>query len=81
MSAQRLAAARGLGIVEDACEAVGAVDSEGVRVGTRGHPAAFAFYANKQLVTGEGGMLTAGDAGIRSRARSERNQGRGEDMD
>jgi perosamine synthetase len=78
---ERLAGTRGLGILEDACEAVGAVDSQGVRVGARGHPAAFAFYANKQLVTGEGGMLTAGDPAIRARARSERNQGRGEDMD
>ena len=52
-------APRGLGIVEDACEALGAVDADGVRVGARGHPAAFGFYANKQLVTGEGGMLTS----------------------
>jgi perosamine synthetase len=78
---ERLAGARGLGIVEDACEAAGAVDATGVKVGTRGHPAAFAFYANKQLVTGEGGMLTARDPAVRQRARSERNQGRGEDMD
>jgi perosamine synthetase len=78
---ERLAGARGLGIVEDACEAVGAVDSAGAKVGTRGHPAAFAFYANKQLVTGEGGMLTARDPAVRQRVRSERNQGRGEDMD
>jgi perosamine synthetase len=78
---EALASARGIGIVEDACEAIGAVDAEGVRVGARGHPAAFAFYANKQLVTGEGGMLTAGDPAVRARVRSERNQGRGEDMD
>jgi perosamine synthetase len=77
---EALAAARGLGIVEDACEALGAVDAEGVAVGARGHPAAFAFYANKQLTTGEGGMLTAGDPGVREQVRSERNQGRGEDM-
>ena len=52
------------------------MDSAGVRVGTRGHPAAFAFYANKQLVTGEGGMLTTGDERVLEQARSERNQGR-----
>lgn len=80
-SLERTAASRGIGIVEDACEALGAVDSQGVKVGARGHPAAFAFYANKQLTTGEGGMLTAGDPGVRQRVRSERNQGRGEDMD
>ena len=77
---ERLAERHGLGIVEDACEAFGAVDAEGVRVGARGHPPTFAFYANKQLVTGEGGMLTTGDPGLAERARSERNQGRGEDM-
>ena len=78
---EEIARARGLGIVEDACEAVGAVDAGGVRVGARGHPAAFGFYANKQLVTGEGGMLTAGDEAVLEQARSERNQGRGSDMD
>jgi dTDP-4-amino-4,6-dideoxygalactose transaminase len=77
---ERLAERHGLGLVEDACEAAGAVDAEGVRVGARGHPAAFAFYANKQLVTAEGGMLTTGDHTLAERARSERNQGRGEDM-
>ena len=78
---EQIAANRGLGIVEDACEALGGVDAEGIPLGARGHPAAFAFYANKQLTTGEGGMLAAGDAGVRKRVRSERNQGRGEDMD
>jgi perosamine synthetase len=78
---ERIAERRGFGIVEDGCEALGAVDAQGLKVGTRGHAAAFAFYANKQLTTGEGGMLTAGDAGVRERVRSERNQGRGEDMD
>src|SRR6478672_1926925 len=52
----------GLPIVEDACEALGAVHADGVPVGGRGHPAAFGFYANKQLTTGEGGMLVMGSA-------------------
>jgi len=78
---QALAHERGLGVVEDACEALGAVDSAGVRVGASGNPAAFGFYANKQLVTGEGGMLTCGDAEVGATVRSERNQGRGADMD
>jgi perosamine synthetase len=77
---ESLAAKRGLGIVEDACESAGAVDIEGVKVGARGNVSTFAFYANKQLATGEGGMLTAGDPSVVRRARSERNQGRGEDM-
>ena len=50
----------GLPIVEDACEALGAVHADGVAVGARGHPAVFGFYANKQLTTGEGGMVTTG---------------------
>jgi perosamine synthetase len=70
----------GLPIVEDACEALGAVHGDGVRVGARGHPAAFGFYANKQLTTGEGGMVTVGDAALKSRIDSERNQGRAPDM-
>ena len=77
---ERIARERGLGIVEDACEALGAVDGQGRRVGASGNPAAFGFYANKQLVTGEGGMLTGGEA-VLEQARSERNQGRGSDMD
>ncbi len=78
---RRLARARGLGVVEDACEALGAVDAAGVRVGARGNPAAFGFYANKQLVTGEGGMLTCRRRAVLEQVRSERNQGRADDMD
>jgi perosamine synthetase len=77
---ERLAAERGLGILEDACEATGAVDSEGVRVGARGNLATFAFYGNKQLVTGEGGIAIPPDPGTAARMRSERNQGRDSDM-
>jgi perosamine synthetase len=70
----------GLPIVEDACEALGAVHSDGVPVGARGHPAVFGFYANKQLTTGEGGMVTMGDPAFKERIDSERNQGRAPDM-
>ena len=73
-------ASRGLGVLEDACEAVGAVDAEGVRVGGRGHLATFAFYANKQLTMGEGGVIIPSAPQIAARLRSERNQGRAEDM-
>jgi perosamine synthetase len=70
----------GLPIVEDACEALGAVHRDGVPVGGRGHPAAFGFYANKQLTTGEGGMVVMGSAEHKERVDSERNQGRAPDM-
>jgi len=72
--------AHGLPIVEDACEALGAVHADGKPVGGRGHPAAFGFYANKQLTTGEGGMLTLGSAEHKAQVDSERNQGRAPDM-
>jgi perosamine synthetase len=77
---EALAAGHGLGLLEDACESLGAVDSEGRRVGTRGNLATFAFYANKQLTTGEGGMIVPTDGETAERLRSERNQGRAADM-
>jgi perosamine synthetase len=70
----------GLPIVEDACEALGAQHADGTPVGGRGHPAAFGFYANKQLTTGEGGMVVMGSAEHKERVDSERNQGRAPDM-
>jgi perosamine synthetase len=70
----------GLPIVEDACEALGAVHRDGAAVGGRGHPAVFGFYANKQLTTGEGGMVTLADEAMKERIDSERNQGRAQDM-
>lgn len=78
---ERIAAERGLGVLEDSCQALGAVDAEGRRVGSRGNLATFAFYANKQMTTGEGGILIPRDAAEATRIRSERNQGRAVDMD
>ncbi len=77
---EALAARQGLGLLEDACEAIGAVDSEGRAVGARGNLATFAFYANKQMTTGEGGMIVPTDPETAARLRSERNQGRAADM-
>ena len=78
---EALARRHRLAIVEDACEALGAVHADGVAVGGRGHPAVFGFYANKQLTTGEGGMITMAEPELKERIDSERNQGRAPDMD
>ncbi|MCW3018976.1 MAG: Glutamine--scyllo-inositol transaminase [Solirubrobacterales bacterium] len=77
---ERLAGREDLAIVEDACEALGAVHRDGVAVGGRGHPAVFGFYANKQLTTGEGGMVALDEPELKQRIDSERNQGRAPDM-
>jgi perosamine synthetase len=70
-----------LPIVEDACEALGAAHADGTPVGGSGHPAVFAFYANKQLTTGEGGIVTTSDPALKERVDSERNQGRAPNLD
>ena len=77
---ERLAADRGLWIVEDACEALGAAHADGTRVGSRGNLSVFAFYPNKQITTGEGGAVVCPDAATKERIDSERNQGRAPDM-
>jgi perosamine synthetase len=77
---EALAERHGIGIVEDACEALGAAHADGTPVGGRGSPAVFGFYANKQLTTGEGGMVTLADPALKERIDSERNQGRAPDM-
>ncbi len=78
---ERIASEHGLGVLEDACEALGGADSEGAPVGARGNLATFAFYANKQLTTGEGGIIVPRSADDAIRLRSERNQGRAPGMD
>jgi perosamine synthetase len=78
---ERIAREHDLALVEDACEALGARHADGTWVGARGNPAVFGFYANKQLTTGEGGMVTLADATLKQRIDSERNQGRAPDMD
>jgi len=68
----------GLLVLEDACEAIGA-NHKGQRVGTFGNAGVFAFYPNKQMTTGEGGMITTDDSQLADLCRSLRNQGRDTD--
>jgi len=79
-SFERLAGRHGLWLVEDACEALGAVHGDGTPVGARGHLSVFAFYPNKQMTTGEGGMVACPTEELKERIDSERNQGRARDM-
>ncbi len=62
-------------VIEDACEAIGAT-WRGKAVGTLGDVGVFAFYPNKQITTGEGGVLITNDHSIFLKANSLRNQGR-----
>ncbi len=68
-----ICARRGLALVEDAAQAVGA-SAGGRRAGTFG-TGAFSFYATKNLQTGEGGMITTDDDALAERARLLRSQG------
>src|SRR5262249_22514549 len=70
----------GIVVIEDACESIGAI-SNGTYVGRWGDAGAFGFYPNKQITTGEGGMLLTDDDGWAALFRSLRNQGRGGDPD
>lgn len=68
----------GLFVIEDACEAIGA-EFGGQRTGTFGNAGVFAFYPNKQMTTGEGGMITTNNPRLAELCRSMRNQGRDTD--
>jgi perosamine synthetase len=72
----KIASDQGLGLLEDAAQALGAVDRAGRKIGASGNMAVFAFYPNKQMTTGEGGVLVTPDKEVAERAVSERNQGR-----
>jgi perosamine synthetase len=62
-------------VIEDACEAIGA-ECEGQKVGSFGDAAVFGFYPNKQITTGEGGMVITQQPALAERIRALRNQGR-----
>jgi perosamine synthetase len=73
-----IATRRGLVLIEDACEAIGA-ERNGRRVGNQAEAAVFGFYPNKQMTTGEGGIVVTDDKDYAAIMRSLRNQGRDDD--
>jgi perosamine synthetase len=66
---------RGLALIQDSCEALGA-EYKGRPLGSHGHPAVFAFYPNKQMTTGEGGVIVTADEDEWRLFKSLSNQGR-----
>ena len=72
---REIAAAHGLAVIEDACEALGA-EYHGRPVGSYEHPAVFAFYPNKQATTGEGGAVAVHTEAEWRLLKSLANQGR-----
>jgi len=72
-----VAAKHGLAFIQDSCEALGA-EYKGAPLGSHGPGAVFAFYPNKQITTGEGGMVTTHSEDEWRLLRSLRNQGRGD---
>jgi perosamine synthetase len=67
-------------VIEDAAEALGA-QFDGRKVGSFGDAAVFGFYPNKQITSGEGGMIVTDNPGVAALARKLRNQGRSESGD
>ena len=65
-----------LAVIEDSCEALGSA-LKGKKVGAFGTMSTFAFYPNKQITTGEGGMILTDNDDLADMCVSLRNQGRG----
>jgi len=70
-----IARRHGLRVIEDSCEALGS-RYKGRMAGSLGDAGIFGFYPNKQITTGEGGMIVTNDDEIAHLCRSMRNQGR-----
>ena len=75
---RKIADEHGLALIDDACEALGA-EYKGKPVGGHGVPAVFAFYPNKQMTTGEGGIVVTDSEQEWRLIKSLSNQGRGDD--
>jgi len=72
---EALARKYGWALIDDSAEALGSA-YQGRKCGTFGTAGLFAFYPNKQITTGEGGILVTNDKELADTARSLRNQGR-----
>ena len=72
---EQIAKKHDLLFIEDCCEALGG-SLNGRPAGNFGQCGVFAFYPNKQITTGEGGMIVTDSEEIRDMCRSLRNQGR-----
>jgi perosamine synthetase len=71
----QLAARHEIPLIEDSCEGLGSSHKQR-KVGTFGRASVFGFYPNKQITTGEGGMIVTNDRNLADMCRSLRNQGR-----
>ena len=82
---REIAGKHGLRLIEDSCEALGArcrlADGSWAPAGSLGEVGTFAFYPNKQITTGEGGIVVTNDAELAAMCRSLRNQGRDDGTD
>jgi perosamine synthetase len=76
----RIARRHKLFVIEDSCEAIGA-EYDGQKVGVQGEAGVFGFYPNKQVTTGEGGVIVTQNPEIATLARMLRNQGRSNSED
>lgn len=72
---RRIAAQNEIPLIEDACEGLGGAWRDRP-IGSFGRVAVFGFYPNKQITTGEGGMIVTDDDTLADLCRSLRNQGR-----
>jgi perosamine synthetase len=72
---KEIADAHGLTVIEDSCEAIGS-EYNGIKCGCMADGAVFAFYPNKQITTGEGGVIITNDDAVADLCRSYRSQGR-----
>jgi perosamine synthetase len=71
-----IAESHDLQVIEDACQAHGA-EIDGKKVGSFGHVASFSFYATKNMMTGEGGMITTDNEELYDEILMVKNHGRG----